>query len=83
MMFKKRGLVLVAVSLVIGLGAALVANNWMQSRVTGAADDNNSHVASAAMSIPYGTKIEVRHVKMVLLPDNVVPTGAIQSIEQI
>lgn len=83
MMFKKRGLVLVAVSLVIGLGAALVANNWMQSRAPGAMEDSNTQVASAAMSIPYGTKIDVRHIKMVLLPNNVVPTGAIKSIEDI
>jgi pilus assembly protein CpaB len=83
MMFKKRGLILVAVSLVLGLGAALVANNWMQARTPNAAETNAAQIASAAMAIPYGTKIESRHIKMVALPDDVVPAGAIRSIEDV
>lgn len=83
MMFKKRGLVLVAVSLVLGLGAALVANNWMQARTPGAAETDTSYIASAAMAIPYGTKIEPRHIKMVPLAKNIVPAGAVTSIEDV
>jgi pilus assembly protein CpaB len=83
MMFKKRGLILVAVSLVLGLGAALVASSWMQSRTPDAEDGSTSHIASAAMAIPYGTKIELRHVKMVPLPGYIVPDGAIKSIDEI
>ena len=83
MMFKKRGLLLVAVSLVLGLGAALLANNWMQARIPGGEATDTAYIASAAMAIPYGTKIESRHIKMVPLPDHIVPTGAIRSIEDV
>ena len=83
MKFKKRGLLLVALSLVLGVGAALVAKNMIQGQTTAADETNTSQVATAAMSIPYGTKIEARHVKMVSLPDNVVPVGAITALEDI
>jgi pilus assembly protein CpaB len=83
MMFKKRGLLLVAMSLVLGLGAALVANNMIQERTAKAADDRSEMVAMAAMSIPYGTKLESRHVRMVKLPKEAVPSGAVRSLEEL
>ena len=83
MMFKKRGLMLVAVSLVLGLGAAFVANNWMQAQAPGDAESRVSQIATAAMSIPYGTKINSRHIKMVSLPDDMAPAGAIRSLEAV
>ena len=83
MMLKKKGLILVAMSLLLGLGAALVANSWIQGREPAVANTENSPVAMAAMSIPYGTKIEKRHVKMVALPDSVIPSGVITSFEDV
>jgi len=83
MKFKKRGFVLVALSLVMGVGAALVAKNMIQDQGTVADDANTSQVATAAMAIPYGTKIEARHVKMVSLPDGAVPTGAVVTLEEV
>jgi len=74
---------LVAMSLVLGLGAAFVANNMLQDRAAEVADDKSQQVAMAAMSIPYGTKIEKRHVKMVALPKDAVPSGAARSFEEI
>jgi len=83
MKFKKRGLLLVAISLVLGVSAALLAKNMIQGQTTVADETNTSQVATAAMAIPYGTKIEARHVKMVSLPDDVVPVGAITALEDI
>jgi pilus assembly protein CpaB len=83
MKFKKRGLLLVAISLVLSVGAALVAKNMIQGQATVADEANTSQVATAAMAIPYGAKIEARHVKMVLLPNDVVPAGAIMTLEDI
>jgi len=83
MMFKKRGLMLVAMSLVLGLGAAFVANNMLQNQAAETADNNSQQVAMAAMAIPYGTKLEKRHVKMVALPNDSVPPGAVRTLEDL
>ena len=83
MMLKKRGLMLVAMSLVLGLGAALVANDMIQGRAGESAEDNSQQIAMAAMSIPYGTKLEQRHVRMVALPDDAVPSGAVRSLDEL
>lgn len=83
MMFKKRGLVLVAISLVLGVGAALVAKSMIAEQTVVTDEANNSRVATAAMAIPYGTKIESRHVKMVSMPNDVVPVGAIMALEEV
>lgn len=83
MMFKKRGLMLVALSMVIGLGAAFVAKDLIQGHDADARETNAAHVAMAAMSIPYGTKLEQRHIKMVELPDDAIPSGALRSMEEV
>lgn len=83
MMLKKRGLLLVAMSVVFGLGAALVANNMIQGRAAEVADENSQQVAMASMTIPYGTKLEPRHVRMVALPKDAVPSGAVKSVEDL
>ena len=59
-MFKKRGLLLVMLSLVIAAGAAWVANNYVKTKLTAAAAGNVPPVTvvAAAMRIPYGTKLQ-------------------------
>ena len=81
-MKKKRGMMLVALSLVMGLGAAWFANGWIANRA-GITDANNAVVMSAAMDIPYGTKMESRHIKAVKMPKDLVPQDAVLSVEEI
>lgn len=84
-MFKKRGLLLVMLSIAMGVGAAWVANNWVQGRMSSdtVADAGNSAAMSAAINIPYGTKIEARHVRSVSMPKESIPDGAILTIEDV
>jgi len=81
-MFKKRGLILVALSLIMGVGAAWVANNWIL-KGTQTDEVNKAQVATAAMRIPYGTKIASRHVNFVNMPDGSIPIDAMRTIEEI
>ena len=53
---KRRGFLLIVISLVLAIGAAWVARNWIQGRLnSGAAVDQNEQVVVAAMEIPFGT----------------------------
>lgn len=78
-MMKKRGLLLLTLSILMGVGAAWVANNWVQIR-TGdmtAVNENEITVITAAIDIPYGTKITERHMDSILMPKRVVPYGVV------
>lgn len=68
-MMKRRGVLMVLLSLVFGAAAAWAAKNWVEQRMraTGPADAGTS-VVVAAMEVPYGTLIEGRHVKVITVP---------------
>lgn len=84
-MFKRRGTFLVLISLAMGVVAAWAANSWVRGRLLpaeeGAADTDV--VIAAAMDIPYGTKIEPRHVRVLLLPEGTAPDRAVRQAEDV
>lgn len=60
---------MVLLSLVFGVAAAWAAKNWMEQRTRAArAPDTGTTVVLAAMEIPFGTRIEGRHVKVITVP---------------
>ena len=81
-MMRKRGLFLVMLSIVMGAGAAWFANQWLESRTDQMAstEGNVVTVVAAAMDIPYGTKIESRHMKIIEMPADIVPQGVVTSV---
>jgi pilus assembly protein CpaB len=84
-MFNKRGLLLVMLSVVIAAGAAWVANNYVKTKLASATGGETATVSvvAAAMKIPYGTKIESRHVKIVDVPTTILPPGAVREFKEI
>jgi pilus assembly protein CpaB len=84
-MAKRRGLVLILLSLLMAAGAAWVANVWVNGQlVTQASAEANTHrVVAAALSIPFATKVEGRHLKYVEVPMDVMPTGAFTTFEEV
>jgi pilus assembly protein CpaB len=83
-MMKKRGLLLVALSLVMGVGAAWFANGWVENRAgMGTENSNVVTVMAASIDIPYGTKVESRHVKAVQIPKDIKPQDSVDSVESI
>jgi len=69
-MIKRRGLLLIVISLILALGAAWVARVWMQARLNAnlTPTEARMQVVAAAMEIPFGTKAEPRHLKVITLP---------------
>ena len=75
-MMKRRGTILVSLSLVLGSVAAWAANSWVNERLTPANEDADTElVAAATERIAYGTRIEPRHVRMIRLPKGTAPEG--------
>jgi len=68
---KRRGVLLIMVSLVLAVFAAWVARNWVYARLSaGAAREPTQTVVVAALEIPFGEKVEARHLKTITLPSN-------------
>lgn len=82
-MFKRRGLMLVMISLGLGGLSALAANTWVSERLAANADASQQAVVIAALDIPYGTKVTDRHLKVTLMPVEAVPEASYKAIEEV
>jgi pilus assembly protein CpaB len=76
---SSRTLTLVIMSLVLGLGAAWMANNWLSNRLNASPDDNMRAVMVAAVEIPFGTMIEAQHITLVRMPMGTAPDDSFDS----
>jgi Flp pilus assembly protein CpaB len=76
---------LIFLSLLMAVGAAFVANNWIVARVMPDQEnvENLAQVVAAAMKIPFATKVEDRHLKLVELPEGLAPDGFFATIEEV
>ncbi|MBT8079042.1 MAG: Flp pilus assembly protein CpaB [Gammaproteobacteria bacterium] len=84
-MAKRRGLVLIFLSLFMAVGAAWVANNWVKAQQISkaSAEPNTQLVVAAAVAIPYTTKVESRHLKLIQIPDDALPAGAYTEVADV
>jgi pilus assembly protein CpaB len=66
---KRRGVSMIVLSLIFGVAAAWTAKSWVEQRTRATRSaDAGSAVVLAAMEIPYGTRMEGRHVKVITVP---------------
>jgi len=67
-MFKRRGFLLIVLSLLFAFGAAWVARGWLQARLAVGHTNDDMQVVAAATEIPFGIKVESRHLRVLTLP---------------
>jgi pilus assembly protein CpaB len=77
---NKRFIMMLGIALMLALLAAWVANRWIQSKTI---PDKAVSVVVAAVEVPFGTKLEETHVKIISWPENAVPQGTYSSKEQV
>jgi len=84
-MAKRRGLILIFLSLLMAVSAAWVANTWVKAQLISkaSAEPNTQLVVAAAMAIPFTTKVEGRHLKLVEIPEGMTPAGAYTEIADV
>jgi pilus assembly protein CpaB len=84
-MIKRRGLMMILISLTLALVAALIARNWIQLRLSAGSGpaEVGVPVVVAAMEIPYGTKVEPRHLNTITLPRNAQVGNHYEKIEDV
>jgi len=75
---------MVLLSLVFGIAAAWAAKHWVEQRTRAAqSTDPGTTVVVAAMEIPYGTRLEGRHVKVINVPSGTPLGNHFNSIAEI
>lgn len=79
-MKKSRIAMMLVVSLAMAGGAAVLALSWLHDR-TAPTEAQGTSVAVAALEIPFGQKLESTHVRMVQMPDELVPKGSFRSLD--
>ena len=84
-MIRRRGPTLIVLSLVLALGAAWVANRWLQLRTAtpGSATPSTTNVVVASMDLPFGTKIEARHLSSIQMLPGSEPAGAFHDLKEV
>jgi len=79
---SSRTLSLIALSVLLGLGAAWMANNWLTARMNTTTDSNMQNVVVAAVEIPFGQMVEPQQVKLVAMPKGSVPSDAFDTVDK-
>ncbi|WP_111412470.1 Flp pilus assembly protein CpaB [Billgrantia lactosivorans] len=81
---KRKGIfAMFGLSLVMALGAATLAMNWMQAQDGDGERDDVAQVVVAALQVPFGTKVEASDLKMVSMPRDVVPPNSFSDIDSV
>jgi pilus assembly protein CpaB len=81
-MAKKRGLMMLAFSLAMGVFAAWMAGNWAQ-RGGAQGEVELATVVAAEIAIPFGTKVSDRHLKTLQMPAEFAPPGSFSTIDEV
>ena len=78
-----RTLTLIILSLLLGVGAVWMANNWLSARLDAGPDDHSQNVAVATTEIPFGQMVEAQHVMLVRMPRGTVPDDSFETTEAV
>ncbi|GAA5189390.1 Flp pilus assembly protein CpaB [Ferrimonas gelatinilytica] len=77
-----RSLVFILISIGFGIGAVLLAQNWLKQGQPVAGDDERLPVVSMAISVPSGTILQEKHLVLRSLPKELVPDSALTDLQQ-
>ncbi|WP_017905926.1 Flp pilus assembly protein CpaB [Pseudomonas asplenii] len=79
---SSRTATLIGISLVMGLGAAWMANAWLSARLNASPDDHLRNVVVSTVEIPFGQMVEAQQVTTVRMPIEAIPDDALDTPEK-
>ncbi|GIU26031.1 Flp pilus assembly protein CpaB [Shewanella schlegeliana] len=79
---NNRTVLFVILSLVFGVTAVYLAQNWLKTNTKAETVGTTSNVITMVTEVPLGTIIERKHLALTPVPQNLVPEGAITEITQ-
>lgn len=82
-MLRGRGPLLIVLSLIFAVGAAWVANQWVQARSVVPEANATISVVTASMDIPFGTMVQPRHLATIQMLRGTEPAGSFRSLQEV
>jgi pilus assembly protein CpaB len=82
-MARRRGPILVVISLLLAVLAAWVANAWLTMRASAKIGPPPEAVVTAAADLPLGTKIKPEQVNVIEVPPGTAPKGSFQHVADV
>jgi pilus assembly protein CpaB len=82
-MARRRGPILVVISLILAVLAAWVANAWLAMRAAATVGPPPQPVVTAAVDMPLGTKIKAEQLVTIEIPPETVPKGSFHSAGEV
>ncbi len=79
---NKNTILFITMSVVFGVGAVLIAKNWLNGNQQELTEEQVNIVVSSVM-IPMGTIIEAKHVNLSVFPKSMAPDKAIHDLEAV
>lgn len=79
---NKKTITSIALSIIFGVGAILIARNWLDENKR-APQLNQKYVAVATMTIPIGTVIESKHISLDAIPASMLSDNTIETPDDI
>ncbi|USD36508.1 Flp pilus assembly protein CpaB [Ferrimonas sp. SCSIO 43195] len=77
-----RSLFFVLLSLVFGVGAVMLAQNWLKQSQPTSDHPDQAVVVTMSVSVPSGTVLEAKHLSLQAIPKALAPRDALTSIDQ-
>ncbi len=85
-MFSGRTFSLIILAGLLAVAAAWMANDWLENQtkpVQVAKTEDTVTVMTAALTIPYGHKVEPQHLKQIEMPESVIPNGTVSNPDEL
>ncbi|MGS0824285.1 Flp pilus assembly protein CpaB [Shewanella sp. 0m-8] len=79
---NNKTVLFVILSLVFGVIAVYLAQNWLKTNTKNESLGTTSNVITMVTEVPLGTIIERKHLALTPVPENLVPNGAILEIAE-
>lgn len=82
---NKRFVIMISIALLCATLAAWIANNWIKSKGAGVNNvaETSNPVIVAAIEIPFGTKLDASHFKIIQWHSNDLPSGSFNKSEDV
>jgi len=79
---NKKFMIMIIIAIALALGATKIADNWLKSQVM-TDTPKEEHVVIAAIDIPFGIKIEPKHVSLIAWPADSMPKNSFNTTESV
>lgn len=77
-----RSLFFVLLSLVFGVGAVMLAQNWLKQSQPTTSNPDQAVVVTMSVNVPSGTVLEAKHLSLQAIPKALAPRDALTSIDE-